>query len=203
MVNEIQGWRLPKSVEQALAPILRTSQRRMIIFCSCLAAVGLALLIMTRTTPSPQAVTHTSVEPMAGTRNLDADRLARELAGILAQIAGAGRVEVRLTLINSTASQWERNRRYNQQTVEDRGQDGGVRVTREETEETTLALARRADGSEAPIEILTAAAQVAGAIVVADGAKVPRIKAELARATAAFLGIGLHRIAVFAREADR
>jgi len=140
-----------------------------------------------------------AVPPSSAARG-DAERLAENLAAILGQVAEAGRVEVRLTITAAAASQWEHNRRINHRTVEERAQDGGVQVTTEETEDTTLALARRPDGSESPIERASIPPQIAGAIIVADGARSPRVKAELTRAAAAFLGISLHRVMVFPRE---
>ncbi len=197
---------LPDAITRWLTPILRASQRKTVVFLCCLAGLGLALLLVTRPAP-PAAGTTPGSAAQASTpapvSALGAGDLALELADILEQIDGAGRVEIRLSLAVSRASEWERNLRHNQRTVEDRTQDGGVQVTSEETEETTLALARRADGSETPVERFSTAPQINGAIVVADGARDPGVQSELARAASAFLGIGLHRVLVFAREVGK
>lgn len=191
------------------APLFRGADRRKLLVFLYLAVGGAVLLLLFR--PAPRGAmqpTAGQTAPRAGgdwgqyRTEPEIRRLERELAGILGQIAGAGRVRVSLTLATSSGSQWEENRRRNRRTVENRGQDGSVEITTEETEETTLALARRADGSEAPIGTLSTAARVAGAIVVADGAQDPAIRANLARAAAVYLGLGLHRIMVFAREAE-
>ncbi len=200
---ETNQWRWPTALEQWLAPLLRASKRRTVLLLACLIGGGAFLLwaarpLPPRTAPSPAP---SLTEKADNGPELGSGRLAAELSTILARIAGAGRVDVRLTLAASGANQWEENRRRNYRTVEDRAEDGGVQVTTEETEETTLALTRRTDGSEAPVERSVTAPQIAGAIVVADGANDPRIKAELARAAAAFLGIGLHRVMVFPRTA--
>lgn len=202
-MNETGSWRLPAGVEQWLAPLLRGSKRKWVVYLCGIAMFGLAILVLTRPAATPAPAVSAPRTPAADeteTAQGDGDRLARELAGILGRIAGAGKVEVRLALVSSTASTWEQNQRLTRRTVEDRAQDGGVQVTSEETEETTLALVRRPDGSEAPVEREKTAAEVAGAIIVADGARDPRVRTELARAGAAFLRIGLHRVMVFPRE---
>ena len=202
-MTENNQWRWSSTLEQWLAPLLRASKRRTVLLLACLVGGGIFLLWATRplsprTTPSPAP---SPPEAANSGPERGSGRLAADLSAILARIAGAGRVEVRLTLAVSGANQWEENRRRSYRTTEERAQDGGVQITTEETEETTLALTRRADGSEAPVERSVTAPQIAGAIVVADGANDPRIKAELTRAAAAFLGVGLHRVMVFPRTA--
>ncbi len=204
-MNEAKTWHLPQGLEQWLAPFLRNSQRSLVLVLCFLAGLGLFLLLMTRSAvPQQPAASQEAVSGGSDRAAEDAgDRLERELAAVLQEVAGAGRVSVRLTLAASESNEWEQNKRSNRRTVEDRTQDGGVQVTSEETIETTLALARRPDGSEAPVAAVAKAPRVAGAIIVADGADDPRVRADLARAAAVFLGLGLHRIAVLAQEAER
>ena len=193
----------PDGLASPLAPLLRPSRRKMVVILSSLAASGMALLLLakvpsTRTRDeAKKAAAPAAIPAQAG----ESASLAADLEAILSRIAGAGRVEVRLTFAVSAAREWEENRRLNRRTSEERTQEGTLQITSEETEETTLALTRKADGSEAPVEKAARMPAVAGAIVVADGAEDPELRAELARAAATFLGVGLHRIVVLPREA--
>ncbi|MGQ9778564.1 MAG: hypothetical protein ACUVRM_01630 [Bacillota bacterium] len=170
------------------------------------AFVGLVLLLLTKELipRSPTGGTEKTAppNPLPVTNGEDAS-LAEELAAILSQVAGAGRVEVRLTFEASTAREWEENRRRNRRTSEERTKEGNLQITSEETEETTLAVVRKADGSETLVEKAARMPVVAGAIVVAEGAADPEIRAELARATATFLHIGLHRVVVLPRKEEK
>lgn len=196
-MNEKETRLLPEGLTHWMAPVLGAAKSKVLALCLSVAAVGLALLLLTK--PVPPAPAQTAQDQKTGSEEAG-DRTAQELAEILSRIAGAGRVEVRLTFAASAGRDWEQNRRHTRRTVEDRGEDGSVQITSEETDETTLALVRRSDGGEAPVEKGSYPARVAGAIVVADGAADPRVGAELARAAAAFLQIGLHRVLVYPRE---
>ena len=194
----------PDGLASPLAPLLRASRRKIVVLLSSLAASGLALLLLAKV-PGPRTEGETKEAPAPASISVqagEAGSLAEDLEAILGQIAGAGRVEVRLTLEVSAARDWEENRRRDRRTTEERTQEGTLQITSEETEETTLALARKADGSEAPVEKAARMPAVAGAIVVADGAADPELRAELARAAATFLGVGLHRVVVLPREAE-
>lgn len=196
-MTEGKFWHLPRAIEDRLKPVLRASRRKPAAILCALAILGLYLLLVSKTgqqsavgRPSPAPA------PSEGVSMRDVGSDSRELAEILGRIAGAGRVEVRLRYAASAANDWVENLRQNHRTVEDRGEDGSIQITTEGSEERTLALARRADGSEAPVEKVSSSPRIAGAVIVADGAGDPAIRVALTRAASAYLGLDLHRIVV-------
>ena len=205
MAEEKNNPRLSGGATKWLAPLQRASKRWPVAILGGLFLLGLTIMLMTRTTPARQskepqtaALAQSMQEGTAG----EVRRLETDLRALLAKIAGAGAVEVHLTLAAASGTQWEQNTRSTHRTVEDRTQDGGVQVTTEATEETALALRRQSDGSEEPVKTVVTSARVEGVVVVATGAGNRRVKSDLARAAATYLGIGLHRVLVLSGGGD-
>lgn len=122
--------------------------------------------------------------------------LAAELQQMLEQVAGAGRVQVRVQLATSTHSDYAINTTTGLKTTEEKDQDGGSRQITENTDSRTVVIARGGQGYETPVVKREVAPDVAGVLVVAEGAGISRVKADLFRAAQVALGVEPHKIIV-------
>lgn len=113
--------------------------------------------------------------------------LEERLAGTLSCIEGAGRVEVLISyesgeeIVPALSVDVEEN------------QTGGAGSTSRSEQPVTVS----SDGGEEPLVLLRRAAQVRGAIVVAEGASDVGVRMDLQRAAQAVLDIPASRIEVF------
>ena len=133
----------------------------------------------------------------------EAERLLEaELQDILAQVAGAGKVWIDVTL--STSAQAE----YAWQTTEERsttsesdGQGGTRTVEQNQQSRQPAAIQASGSGQEALI-VKTLRPEVAGVLVVAEGAGSARVKSDLSQAVATLLQVPIHRIYVTQGKGD-
>ncbi len=122
--------------------------------------------------------------------------LAGELRRMLEQVAGAGRVEVTVQLASSTNNDYAINTTTGLKTTRESDQDGGSRQITENTDTSTVVIARGDQGLEEPVVKKEVAPDVAGILVVARGAGTPRVKEDLFKAVQVALGVEPHRIIV-------
>ncbi|SFR02683.1 stage III sporulation protein AG [Desulfoscipio geothermicus] len=122
--------------------------------------------------------------------------LAAELQQMLEQVAGAGQVQVTVQLATSTHSDYAINTTTGLKTTEEQDQDGGSRQITENTDSRTVVIARGGQGYETPVVKREVAPDLAGVLVVAEGAGIPRVKADLFRAAQVALGVEPHKIIV-------
>ncbi|MDR3210006.1 MAG: stage III sporulation protein AG [Oscillospiraceae bacterium] len=110
------------------------------------------------------------------------------IAAALAQIDGAGRVTVVLTLKSGGASELATDKSYTEKST------NGTPSDREQREDTVIV---GAGGSvQNPVVVRQGYPEYQGALVVADGAGDAGVKLELTRAVAALTGLGTDRITV-------
>ncbi|KAF1086539.1 hypothetical protein SPSYN_00258 [Sporotomaculum syntrophicum] len=124
------------------------------------------------------------------------EELAMELRHMLEQVAGAGKVEVTVQLASSTNNDYAINTTTGLKTTQEKDQGGGSRQITENTDSSTVVIARGDQGLEKPVVQKEVAPDVAGIMVVAQGAGTPRVKADLFRAVQVALGVEPHRIIV-------
>ncbi len=150
-------------------------------------------------TPSDKGMTTGSGKSGAATESLmtqEEKELSGELRQMLEQVAGAGRVEVTVQLASSTNNDYAINTTTGLKTTQESDQGGGSRQITENTDTSTVVIARGNQGLEEPVVKKEVAPDVAGILVVAQGADTPRVKADLFRAVQVALGVEPHRIIV-------
>ena len=123
-------------------------------------------------------------------------QIASELQRMLERIAGAGRVEVTVQLATSTHKDYAINSDTGLKTTEEQDQTGGTRQITENTGSSMVVIAGNGQGQEKPVVRKEIAPEVAGVLVVAEGARTPRVKADLFRAVQVALGAQPHKIIV-------
>jgi len=122
--------------------------------------------------------------------------LAKRLADMLAKIDGAGEVSVTVRLESSTKSEYAFNKNTSRRTTQEKDQAGGTRVITEDSENGEVVLVQGSGGYQSPLVKSESAAEVAGVLVVAEGAHDINVKAELFKAVKVALGIEPHKIMV-------
>ncbi|RJX18701.1 MAG: hypothetical protein C4575_10100 [Desulforudis sp.] len=122
--------------------------------------------------------------------------LARRLETMLGQINGVGAVDVTIRLDGSTVSEYAVNVTAGKRVTDENDPEGARRVTTDHSESGQLVVVRGEQGYEIPVMEREISPAVAGVLVVAEGARDPRIKAQLFQATQTALGVQPHKILV-------
>ncbi|MEW8977591.1 MAG: stage III sporulation protein AG [Symbiobacterium sp.] len=143
--------------------------------------------------PSPGATLVSAVEEDELTR-LERQKAA-ELERMLAQIEGAGRVRVMVTLAAGPTIEVVKNTTIDQQTTTEEAADSSTRRT-ESTNTREDHLFARSGSAEQPVVARTSAPEIAGVLIVAEGARDVRIRARLMDAAMVALNIPANRIEV-------
>lgn len=146
------------------------------------------------TPPAPTTVSGTAAAggPVNGVAGAAA-AMDQQLAQVLQQVAGAGRVTVEVDMIAGPSAVFASNTQTNRTTSQQSPAGGGSEQSVQQTSSTQVVLA-----GSSPVVATTRAASVAGVLVVATGATNPMVKAALAEAAQAATGVPLYRVTVLA-----
>ncbi len=126
-------------------------------------------------------------------------KLEREIAQILSEIQGVGRVSVMLTYSSGPESIFARDTRLSQTDTKEKDSGGGERLVLEKEQEDKLVILEGQGGSREPIVLKQLTSKVKGVIVVADGADSIAVKTNIIRAVEVVTGVSGHRVQVFKR----
>jgi stage III sporulation protein AG len=174
-----------------------------------LAALGIIMLLFSstgRVKPAEKTPVRTelpaanSLEQTGNSMSAQEEKISIKLCEMLRQVEGAGKVEVSVRLSGSTREEYAVNTTTGKKTTQERDQTGGTRVTTEDTSSGQLVMNRSGSGSEQPVVERETAPQVAGVLVVAEGASEAKVKAKLFEATRVSLGIEPQKIMVLPME---
>jgi len=174
-----------------------------------LAALGVILLVMSgvggsnsvdKTLPSQESSALQGHEQVLRAMSTEEDQLSGKLCEMLKQVEGAGKVEVSVRLSSTTRSEYAVNTTSGKKTTQEKDQSGGTRLTTEDSGSGQLVMNRNGSGGEQPVVEREVAPQVAGVLVVAEGAGDARVKVKLFEATRVALGIEPHKILVLPME---
>ena len=181
---------------------LKGAQGRLLQGALLLGVAGLTLLLMAGpmglSRPALPVVSDPPLPPASGPGELATyeDDLARRLEGILAHVAGVGQVRVHLTLAAGPAKVVQVDQKRTTRTTQEKDPSGGTRQVSEAEESGQMVMTRGGGGPDAPVVLQVQRPEVAGVLVVAEGAGDARVRAELTRAVAVTLGIPFHHIRV-------
>jgi len=147
-----------------------------------------------RRPPDATAVVAPAPEPQDALQRLEQDMAAR-LEHILSQVEGAGQVRVTVTLASSPTVTPLVNTRREQTTTEETAADGSRRRTETVTSDETNVMSKDVN-QDMPAVASRSRAEVAGVLIVAEGAHSATVRARLHRAAVTALNIPAHRIEV-------
>jgi len=172
-----------------------------------LAAIGVALLIISGINSGKTDGQQTNIQQVTPAREqftssmtAEEDQLGKKLCEMLKQVEGAGRVEVSVRLSGSTRSEYAVNATTGKKTTQEKDQSGGTRTTTEDSGSEQLVMNRSGSGGEQPVIERDVAPQIAGVLVVAEGAVDARVKAKIFAAAQVALGVEPQRILVLPME---
>ena len=121
---------------------------------------------------NPEASLNLKADSMMSREEKD---IATTLQDMLSGIEGAGRVKVTVKLASSSKEEYAINTTTSNKTTEEKDQGGGTRTIQEDTDSNQMVVMRGNAGEE-PVVKQEQAAEVAGVLVVAEGAKYPQVK---------------------------
>ncbi|QIA27108.1 stage III sporulation protein AG [Thermaerobacter sp. PB12/4term] len=189
----------------ALALDWRDPRRRQQLLLAAALMVGVGLLVAGQwrqggAGPAPAvapAPTVTASATAAATNPLQpmAADLAARLEAILSGVQGAGRVQVEVHLARGPRYEYAANQVATERRIEEQDSGGGRRTTTEQRDERQLL---RGGGDEPALISEVDAVEIAGVLVVAEGAADPDVRAALTQAVATYLHLPLHRVMVLA-----
>lgn len=133
------------------------------------------------------------LDPMAA-------RLAARLEDILSAVRGTGRVRVEIYLRRGPHYQYAANQVDTERRTEEQDSGGGRRTTTEQRQERDLLVGR---GETGALISQVEASQIAGVMVVAEGASDDGVRAALVQAVATYLDVPVHRVTVLAGDPNR
>lgn len=120
------------------------------------------------------------------------------LKNILMQIEGVGEVDVMISLAASGEKIVLSDNPYSQKQTEESDSAGGSRkITEVERQDTTIFESE--NGKQTPFVLQEKEPEVAGVLVLAEGAEHANIRSEITEAVEALFGLPVHRIKVIKR----
>lgn len=122
--------------------------------------------------------------------------LEENLEDILSKIAGVGKVKVLVTYSETSEVVAMYNEKNTLNNTEETDTNGGVRKI-EQTDTDKEIIYEEKNGQKTPITQKVIMPKIEGAIVTAEGASNPAIKANIIQAVSAVTGISTYRIQVF------
>lgn len=122
--------------------------------------------------------------------------LEKQLEAHLSKIAGAGQVSVMLTLASTNDAQIAINTQHTSRNTEEKDGAGTTKVTSEQTYSSQPVMAR-GTGGDGVVKLKENMPQINGIVVIATGAKDPRVEQLLTHAAQTILSLPAHRVRVF------
>lgn len=127
--------------------------------------------------------------------------MEKKLEGILGAVDGVGSVSVTVSLENGPQKVYASNANTNERKIEENDSSGGHRITTETTENDQMVLAQPASmNGQQPVVVKELRPEIAGVLVVAEGAEDSEVKVILSRAVQTLLNIPAHRVVILPKE---
>lgn len=121
--------------------------------------------------------------------------LERKLENILAQMAGAGKVQVMITQTDNGEKIVEKDVPTQERTNQEEGGEGNLRTEKEvQREETTVYFQN--DNTQMPYVVRELSPKIAGVLVLAQGGDDPVVEKNITDAVMALFGLDAHKIKV-------
>lgn len=161
--------------------------------------IGLILLIgaSTFSKPRPSNESDNKELVLAEKQNEDyAKRLERDLKSILSKIEGVGNVEVLITLNSDEEVVAAMDVVQSSTNTNEKDSNGTVREVVQTESNNKIVTSQNPSGQNAPIVLKRLMPEIRGVIVVADGAKDPRLRYEISSAVQTALGIPAYKVKV-------
>lgn len=120
-----------------------------------------------------------------------------QLSLILSQIEGAGRVSVMITLKTGTEIIPAKDETISDKTTNEKDNAGGTRTINEQSTTDKVVFMNEQGGTSKPLVLKEINPEIKGVIIVAEGAKDPKVKLKLTEAVQTVLDVPAYRVSVF------
>ncbi len=131
------------------------------------------------------------------TNSSDVDKLEEQLSAILSKIQDAGAVSVMITLESSSEFVPAKDESVSDKVTNEKDLNGGTRIINELNTNDKVVFKNTQEGNSEPLIVKEINPQVKGVIVVAEGAKNPKVKLKLTQAVQTVLDIPAYRVTVY------
>ena len=128
------------------------------------------------------------------------EQLEKRLSAILSQVAGAGRVEVMLTLESRGERIVEKDTPESRKSVEETDSSGGSRTTDEQDWGEETVYYEDGSGGKSPYVVKELEPNIEGVLVLAEGGGSAVVKQELLEAVQALFPIEAHKVKIMKLE---
>lgn len=123
--------------------------------------------------------------------------LEEKLKNNLLQMQGAGKVQVSVSLSTGLRTEFARNENVTKRTATETDQAGGTRETTEITQNNQVVMP---GGSSQPVMVMEDRPEVAGVLIIAEGARDAKVRETIHRAVQTLLSIPGNKITVVPME---
>lgn len=123
--------------------------------------------------------------------------LENQLSTVLSQIDGAGKVSVMITLKTGTEIIPAKDETISDKTTNEKDTEGGTRIINEQNTSDKVVFMNEQGGASEPLVLKEINPQIKGVIIVAEGAKDPKVKLKLTEAVQTVLDVPAYRVSVF------
>lgn len=198
-----------KLIEYVKSIFNRPDKKKLIENCVVVVIIGVIVIIAGGTLfdkkdgGTPPAAFNGKEENRVDTQvsaNINKAGAEKELAAILEQIRGAGRVDVMVTYISSGEIVPAYDIRQTEDNTNEKDTNGGTRSIIGSSYESDIAYEEVQSGIKRPIVLKELQPKVKGVVVVADGASDPVVCGNLTRAVQVLMDVPIHKIQVFERK---
>jgi stage III sporulation protein AG len=176
-----------------------SSSDRMFIGLLALIAIAVSFITLGKgSTTSAQAILSKPAQTTpASTSATKIGALEKELESKLQanllQMDGAGKVQVSVTLSTGLKSEYARNQNTTSRTTKSSDKAGGVQETTEVTDNNQLVTPA---GATTPVMVMEDRPEVAGVLIIAEGASDPKVREEIHTSVQTLLNIPSAKIKV-------
>lgn len=127
----------------------------------------------------------------------DVAELEKRLTDILGKIQNAGKVTVMITLKTGTEIIPAKDESISDKTTNENDTEGGTRTINEKNTSDQIVFMNDQGGTSKPLVLKEVNPEIKGVIIVAEGAKDPKVKLKLTEAVQTVLDVPAYRVSVF------
>jgi stage III sporulation protein AG len=169
-------------------------------------AVGIVLILVSDFYKdlNPAGTTSPNTDNTNITNNQSSDsksdavvELENRLTEILSKIQNTGKVSVMITLKSGSEIIPAKDESITDKTTDEKDVDGGTRAINEKNTSDQVVFLNNQGGTSQPLVLKEINPDIKGVIIVAEGAKDPRVKLQLTEAVQTVLDVPAYRVSVF------
>lgn len=177
-----------------LNSMLNNDKMLKLMVVAIVVSIGLIVWGKGSTPEAPAVKPAVQTQPVENNKIYSLEKsLENKLSENLQQMEGVGRVQVSVSLASSFKSDYAKNANVVKRTTEETDKAGGTRKSTEVTENDQLVLPT---GAAQPVIVMEESPEIAGVLIIAEGAKEPQVRETIHTAVRTLLNIPASKITV-------